>query len=122
MNKETHIKRLLLSELDRIAALPGNWDEKGGQTASPRATGYCRAFLTDIIPEYRLAYMPHLQHDGSISVSWKGRFQGAHARFSVVFGVRGDVAMSLNSEVVNHERTLPQMDTEALTSFVYAAN
>lgn len=116
MNTRINHKRYLLDELDRLIALPGNWDEQGGAQASPRATGNYRAFL-DLVTEPKKEFTPHLDPDGSIRVQWRSKVGGKFSDAVIVFYGNGGMYLGFDGK----GNMFDQVDRDRLRDFVYVA-
>lgn len=116
MNTRINHKKFLLDELDRLIALPGNWDEQGGNTASPRATGNYRAFL-DLVTEHKKEYLPYLQYDGGIRVQWQTKVGGKTADALIVFEPTGGMHLGFAGQGNDFDA----VDHDRLRDFVYVA-
>lgn len=121
MNTTAVIKKTLLAEVERLAAMPGNWDGNGGVPASPRATGHYKRFL-ELVPHLSKKYFPHLENDGSVRVSWRANLNKKEALFDVVFGPRGDMVLRTSMNGEPYENHFATFDEDALQAFAYAAN
>lgn len=116
MTMRINHKKMLLDELDRLAALPGNWDENGATPPTPRATGNYKAFI-DLVTEPKKEYFPHANSDGSIRVEWKTKVGGKAGTALIVFKANGGMKLEFNG----NSNDFDAVDHDRLRNFVYIA-
>lgn len=119
--KRSDHKKQLLDKLDRLSSLPGNWDDKGGQPASPRATGNYKAFL-DMLNEVKSEHEPHLEKDGSIKVTWKTYVTGKPAHAVVKFYANGGMHLGYQTIVGEQGNDFKKVERDRLQKFIYATS